>query len=63
MGSEQRPDPSGCIWAPVEVQERRQVDHLERSLAMLKDRLEREARLQQLSAVGFHKGFLEGAEL
>lgn len=30
---------------------------------MLKDRLEREARLRRPGAIGFHKGFLQGAEL
>lgn len=36
---------------------------MKRSHGMLKDRLQREARLRGLSAVGFHKCFLEGAEL
>lgn len=36
---------------------------MERSRGMLKDRLERESRLRRLSDVGFHKCFLEGAEL
>lgn len=54
MGSGQRPDPAGCIGAEVEARGNRRSDILERSLWMLKDRLEREARPTGLSAVGFH---------
>lgn len=39
----QRPDPAGSIWAEVEAQRSRQIYILEKSLWMLKDRLEGEA--------------------